>query len=407
MRVALALAMTRVARVAAIFRRTQEARETDAEALRVAQVREAARAEIEVFLAAHEVSSLPAPKCAALVRAWSALASMESLVQGDRQSDGAAGAPARVARVAGVLAEVPDDFVASVLAGAQSLPGDPVAAPSERQFDGQRRLLLREFTRLNRRGKRSSPGAGLPWRGWRRTGIVALALALASVSVGFALYRPRWRASYYANEALSGEPSVVTRTLEADHYWGYGGPGLAMPTDHFSARFETCLALDRPATVVFTVGSDDGSRLFVDEHAVIDAWSAQRYTEHAQPVALDAGVHALRLEYYEREGQARLTFAGRIESSGADITEMLRLPECPHLQTTLSSNMQAPVRPDAPALPVGLKHSANVSHGESHGRPSEAINGHVPVAGPPSAGGMSAGPIPDPAPHDPTRQRVR
>ena len=322
MRVALPLAMTRVARVAAIFQRRHEARETDAEALRVARVREAARAEIEVFLAAHEVSSLAAPKCAALVRAWNALASMESLVQ----SDGAAGVPARVARVGCVLADVPDAFVASVLAGAQSEPGDPVSVPSDRQFDGQRRWLLREFTRLIRRAKRSPPGAGLPGRGWRRTGIVAVALALASVSVGFAFYRPRWRASYYANEALSGEPSVVTRTLEADHYWGYGGPGLAMPTDHFSARFETCLAMDRPATVVFTVGSDDGARLFVDERSVIDAWSAQRYAEHTEPLALGAGVHALRLEYFEREGQARLTFAGRIESSGADIAEMLRLP---------------------------------------------------------------------------------
>ncbi len=319
-RVALPLAMTRVARIAAIFRtRRQEARETDAEALRVARVREAARAEIEVFLAAHEVSSLAAPKCAALVRAWSALASMESLVQ----SDAIAGAPARVP---GVLADVPDDFVASVRAGAESEPGDPVAVPSDRQFDGHRRLLLREFTRLDRRGKRSL-GAGRPWRWLRRTGIVAALAALASISVGFALYRPRWRVSYYANEALSGEPSVVTRTLEPDHYWGYGGPGLGMPTDHFSARFETCLAMDRPATVVFTVGSDDGSRLLVDERSVIDAWSVQPYTEHAQPIALDAGVHALRLEYYERAGQARLTFAGRVESSGADIAAMLRLPE--------------------------------------------------------------------------------
>ena len=53
----------------------------------------------------------------------------------------------------------------------------------------------------------------------------------------------------------------------------------------------------------------------------------QPYIEHARPIALDAGVHALRLEYYERAGQARLTFAGRVESSGADIAAMLRLPE--------------------------------------------------------------------------------
>ena len=99
-----------------------------------------------------------------------------------------------------------------------------------------------------------------------------------------------------------------------------------MPKDHFSARFETCLVLDRPASIVFTVGSDDGSRLFVDDRNVIDAWGPQLYTERLQSVTLDAGVHALRLEYFEREGQARLTFAGRIESSGADVTAMLRVP---------------------------------------------------------------------------------
>ena len=55
----------------------------------------------------------------------------------------------------------------------------------------------------------------------------------------------------------------------------------------------------------------------------------------------------------------------------------------------------------------GLKHSAKVSHSELQGCPSEAIIGHVPVAGPPSAGGMSGGPMPDPEPHEPTRQRVR
>ena len=107
----------------------------------------------------------------------------------------------------------------------------------------------------------------------------------------------------------------MTPTLEADHYWGYGGPGLAMPTDHFSARFETCLAMDWPQSSS-RLAPISRARLFVDERSVIYAWSAQRYAEHTEPLALGAGVHALRLEYFEREGQARLTFAGRIESSG-------------------------------------------------------------------------------------------
>jgi hypothetical protein len=189
-------------------------------------------------------------------------------------------------------------------------------------------VALREFmtgvARLAaRRAKRSARGAR---RALGCASVAVVALVLAGASVGFALYRPRWRAAYFANEALSGEPSLVARVPEADNYWGRGGPGIEMPKDHFSARFETCLVLDRPGSIVFTVGSDDGSRLFVDDRNVIDAWDPQPYTERSQSVPLDAGAHALRLEYFEREGQARLMFAGRVESSGADVTAMLRVP---------------------------------------------------------------------------------
>ena len=59
---------------------------------------------------------------------------------------------------------------------------------------------------------------------------------------------------------------------------------------------------------------------------VIDAWSSQPYTEHGKSVPLEAGPHALRLEYFEREGHARLTFSGRVEGSRADVSAMLHLP---------------------------------------------------------------------------------
>ncbi len=321
--------MTGVARLTAIFRaraqETQYTRRTDEDDLRLARARHAARAEIDVFLAAHEASSFAPAKCAALVRAWGALASMEALVP----CDAIPGAPdelrtGRAAAVPRALADTADDFVATVLACALGDPRGDVAAPSDRQLDGHRRSLLRAFAGLDRRVNGRSHAAS--WRRLRRASGVALVLALAAVSVGFALYRPKWRVSYFANDALYGEPAVVSRALEADHFWGPGGPGVGLPTDHFSARFETCLVTGRPETIAFTVGSDDGSRLLVDERSVIDAWSDQVYTERGRTMALDAGVHTLRLEYYERTGQARLTFAGRIESSGADVTEMLRLP---------------------------------------------------------------------------------
>jgi hypothetical protein len=334
MGIASTVTMTGVARLAAMFRPgthgTQDPREMDEGEIRIARARRAARAEIDVFLAVHEASSFAPAKCAALVRAWGALASMEALVPRSaipsatpcELPTGEPG-PAVVPRV---LADTPDDFVARVLACAESDPWGDVVEPSERQLDGHRSALVRAFAGLDRRVTRRPLATGLSWPVLRRVSAAALVVALAAVSVGFALYRPKWRASYYANDALSGEPSIVSRTLEADHYWGPGGPGVGLPTDHFSARFETCLVTERPETFVFTVGSDDGSRLLIDERSVIDAWSDQVYAERGRAISLDAGVHTLRLEYYERTGQARLTFAGRIERSGADVTGMLRLP---------------------------------------------------------------------------------
>ncbi len=320
MRVAWRAAMNGVALLAAVFgRTTPENRTAYEEALRIARARAAARAEIDVFLAVVEVSSFVPAKCAALVRAWGALASMEALVCRDAI---AVTAP----RVPRALADLPHDFVESVLACAQTEAWVDVAAPSERELDGQRRLLLRAFADLDRRVPRGPVAARLPWRLVGRVCIALLVLVVAAASVAFALNRPRWRVWYYANESLSGQPALATRAHEADNYWGRGGPGVALPTDHFSARFETCLVTAQPLSILFTVGSDDGSRLFVDDNEVIDAWSSQPYTEHGKSVPLEAGPHTLRLEYFEREGHARLTFSGLVEGSRADVSAMLHLP---------------------------------------------------------------------------------
>ena len=144
MGVALRRLTTGVAGLAAGEGAGREVRGTDEAALRAVRARAVARAEIDAFLAVHEVSSLAcfaSAKCAALVRAWSALASMEMVV-----GDAIAGARPRVP---GALAEVPADLVARVVACAQGEPWGGMAAPSDRQLDVQCRLLLRALADLD------------------------------------------------------------------------------------------------------------------------------------------------------------------------------------------------------------------------------------------------------------------
>jgi len=56
-------------------------------------------------------------------------------------------------------------------------------------------------------------------------------------------------------------------------------------------------------TYRFTVFADDGVRLWVDDRLLIEQWQDQAATYSAD-IALSAGYHRVRLEYYEGSGSA-------------------------------------------------------------------------------------------------------
>jgi hypothetical protein len=50
--------------------------------------------------------------------------------------------------------------------------------------------------------------------------------------------------------------------------------------------------------------ADDGVRVWVDGQIVIDAWNDHSATNYSATVYLGTGAHNLRVEYYERYGNA-------------------------------------------------------------------------------------------------------
>jgi hypothetical protein len=59
----------------------------------------------------------------------------------------------------------------------------------------------------------------------------------------------------------------------------------------------------------FTVGGDDGVRLYVDGKLVINGWKNQAYTTYTYKTSFSStGDHSLRLEWYEYTGNARVSF---------------------------------------------------------------------------------------------------
>lgn len=115
----------------------------------------------------------------------------------------------------------------------------------------------------------------------------------------------RWRGEYYANLGLAGQPAAVRDDWSVDFSWGSGAPVPGVPADGFSVRWTRTLNFE-PGTYRFYVSVDDAARLWVDGQLLIDEWRDGSARELTAEIALAGGPHGLRLEYYERVGQARV-----------------------------------------------------------------------------------------------------
>jgi hypothetical protein len=116
---------------------------------------------------------------------------------------------------------------------------------------------------------------------------------------------PDWKGSYWRNASLSGLPALVRNDASVDFDWGAGSPSSEIPNDNFSAEWTRTVEFTA-GTYLFTIWVDDGTRLWVDDRLVIDAWEDGAARQVSARLPLAAGAHTLRLAYYERLGRARI-----------------------------------------------------------------------------------------------------
>lgn len=114
---------------------------------------------------------------------------------------------------------------------------------------------------------------------------------------------PQWRGEYFANVSLTGSPMLIRNDTEINFNWGQGAPAPGLPADGFSVRWTRALAFDE-GTYRFHAVTDDGIRLYVDGELVVNEWRDGSRRELIAERWLPAGTHTLRVEYYERTGEA-------------------------------------------------------------------------------------------------------
>jgi hypothetical protein len=116
---------------------------------------------------------------------------------------------------------------------------------------------------------------------------------------------PDWKGEYWSNRSLRGSPVVVRNDAQIAFNWGRSAPATGVPADDFSARWTRSARFDA-ATYRFHVVVDDGARLWVDDRLIIDTWRDGAVRERTADRALTQGTHTLRVEFYERTGEAQI-----------------------------------------------------------------------------------------------------
>ena len=137
------------------------------------------------------------------------------------------------------------------------------------------------------------------------TGALVFLSAVAAVLSLTAKPKTGWRASYYPNGELR-PPAKEREESQIKFNWRSEAPMAGMPKDHFSVRWNTCLALPSARALHVTVGSNDGARVKLDGQTIIDNWKLQYFAWRSHKVKVPAGTHRLQVEYFENTGDARV-----------------------------------------------------------------------------------------------------
>jgi hypothetical protein len=113
-----------------------------------------------------------------------------------------------------------------------------------------------------------------------------------------------WRGEYFPNKSLSGAPAMVRDDAQINFRWGSGSPAPGtIGKDGFSVRWTRNINL-AAGNYRFSMTVDDGGRLWVNGHLLIDAWRDQAPRTYTGDIYLPGGGVPVKMEFYENTGGA-------------------------------------------------------------------------------------------------------
>lgn len=134
-----------------------------------------------------------------------------------------------------------------------------------------------------------------------------------------------FKAEYYNNTTLSGQPEAVRTESEINNFWQEGEVVIQnIKANHFSARYTTNFTADQDGSVTFELKADDGYRFLINGKEVVNAWQKNRWGEKTFKLETKKNtVYKIVLEYWQGEGKAEVSLqAGNfVKTNFADLIE--------------------------------------------------------------------------------------
>ncbi len=144
--------------------------------------------------------------------------------------------------------------------------------------------------------------------------VILLLIALSFVPAASAA-DANWRAEYFNNVNLSGNPVLVQNVPSIDLYWGDRTtlpPGVRR--ENSSIRWTRTVNFNPAGTYRFSATMDDGMRVWVDNALIIDQWQTGPTRTFTADRFLSAGDHALRVEFFNGPLDATAIFSWQMVS---------------------------------------------------------------------------------------------
>ena len=119
------------------------------------------------------------------------------------------------------------------------------------------------------------------------------------------------KGEYFPNMFIKGEPAFKRTDPHISFNWQNSSPALILPVDSFSVRWTGFIRIPADGNYYFYVSGNNGFRLFLDDMAVIDEWGNPSFKTGERIMPLRKGDIQVRLEYYEKTGEAQVSFGWR------------------------------------------------------------------------------------------------